>query len=135
MLSWTEKLMQTKKPIKKQIEKAFAGMPAGCLMYISTPQEINEYVNQLPPGVIKPVQEIRSELAQAHGADHTCPVTTGIFLRIVAEAALEALAQQQNLNQITPFWRAIEVESALAKKLSCGPEFLIDLQAREHKKG
>jgi hypothetical protein len=30
---------------------------------------------------------LRRELAQVHGADATCPVSTAIFPRVVAEAA------------------------------------------------
>ncbi|WP_223789290.1 hypothetical protein [Marinicella meishanensis] len=131
MKSWTEKLAQAKVPLKKHIDKAFAGMPAGCLMYISTPQEINAFVRQLRPGQLILPKQLRAQLAKDHAADHTCPVTTGIFLRIVAEAALEELAQTQNLSAITPFWRAIDANSPLAKKLSCGPEFIADLQIEE----
>lgn len=129
--SWTEKLSQAKEPITKRIDKAFAGMPAGCLMYISTPQEINTYVRNLRPGQLVFPKQLRAQLAQAHAADHTCPVTTGIFLRIVAEAALERLSETKNIGDITPFWRAIDVNSPLAKKLSCGPEFIADLQTQE----
>jgi hypothetical protein len=51
-------------------------------------------------------------------------VTTGIFLRIVAEANYEKLGQGKTPEEITPFWRVIAPDSALARKLSFGPEFL-----------
>jgi hypothetical protein len=35
--------------------------------------------------------------------------------------------------QITPFWRVIEPKSALAKKLTCGPEFIEEMRAAEAK--
>ena len=135
MKSWTEKLQADKQPIKKHIDKAFAGMPAGCLMYISTPQEIDAYVNAIPHGKQVNAAKIRADLAHKNGADHTCPVTTGIFLRIVAEAAFEALNDNQKVDQITPFWRAIEVGSPLAKKLTCGQQLLVDLQQSEQNAG
>ena len=60
-----------------------------------------------------------------HNADYTCPVTTGIFLRIVAEANYEKWQQGKALEEITPFWRVIEPNSALAKKLTFGQDFLL----------
>ncbi len=133
MKTWTEKLQQEKQPIKKHIDKSFAGMPAGCLMYISTPQEINDFVNNIEFGKVVTPPEMREALAQTHEAEYTCPVTTGIFLRIVAEAAFEALNNNQKIDQVTPFWRAIEAGSPLAKKLTCGNQFIVDLQQAEKK--
>jgi len=52
-------------------------------------------------------------------------VTTGIFLIIVAEANFEKLQQGQTISSITPFWRVIEPNSILAKKLTFGQEFLV----------
>jgi hypothetical protein len=42
----------------------------------------------------------------------------------VAEANYEKLQQGECLEEITPFWRVIEPNSALAKKLTFGQEFL-----------
>ncbi|MCC5928875.1 MAG: hypothetical protein JJU28_06490 [Cyclobacteriaceae bacterium] len=66
-----------------------------------------------------------------HGADYTCPVTTGIFLRIVAEAAYEELQNGKNQEEIIPFWRVIDPKSALAKKLSFGQELLLEMREKE----
>ncbi len=131
MKSWTEKLNEDKQPVKKHIDKAFAGMPAGCLMYISTPQEIDGYIRQLKPGQFIDGKQLRAELATKHQAEYTCPVTTGIFLRIVAEAAFEALNKGSKMTDITPFWRAIEAQSPLAKKLACGTQFIEEIRQVE----
>ena len=67
--------------IIKILEKNFSDMKAGEKMLISSPEKITEYVNSLAPGCFKSVKQIRKELALLEGADNTCPVTTGIFLK------------------------------------------------------
>jgi len=75
--------------------------------------------------------EFRDRLAKGAGADFTCPLSSGIFLRIVAEDALESMHEGAAIDEITPFWRAIEPESALAGKLSCGADFITRQRRRE----
>jgi hypothetical protein len=74
---------------------------------------------------------MRADLAAAHGADLACPLSTSIFARIAAEAALEAAAAGAPLDGITPFWRLIDEDSKIANKLSCGPDFIRAQRARE----
>ncbi len=123
MPSWTEKLNSGKPSQKKRLEKSFAGMSPGSLMYISTPQEIDAYVRSIPYGNSVSVIKMRGDLAKKHGADFTCPLTTGIFLRIVAEAAFERIDSAGD-DVMTPFWRMIEPKSNLAGKLSFDGDFI-----------
>jgi hypothetical protein len=74
---------------------------------------------------------MRSELAAAHGADISCPISTSIFARIAAEAAIEQTAVGVPLAEVTPFWRVIEDCGPVAQKLSCGPEFIRSQRAAE----
>lgn len=74
---------------------------------------------------------LRAELVARHGADATCPVSTAIFLRIVAEAALEEIAKGRPPAQVTPFWRVIAPGSSIASKLSCGDEFISIMRSME----
>ena len=60
----------------------------------------------------------------------SCPMVTGIALRIVSEASYEEY--NLGLENITPFWRVVSPSSALAKKLYCGIDFIIDNQQREN---
>ena len=76
-------------------------------------------------------EQIRKDLAAANNAAYTCPVTTGIFLRIVAENAFEEYQKGKALNKITPFWRAMSVKSPSAKKLTFGMQFLVSQQKKE----
>ncbi len=122
--TWREKYNGRTAPETKRLEVAFAGMKPGQMMLISTPAEIEEWLRSIPSGSTRTVEELRSALAQRHAADVTCPATTGIFLRIVSEIALEELADGKAINQITPFWRVVDPSSPLASRLSCGSEWI-----------
>lgn len=129
--TWTEKLLADKQPVIKKIDKAFADIPANANMLIATPQLIAAYLKQVPKSVAVDTATLRKDLALEHGAAYTCPVTTGIFLRIVAEAAYEQYQAQNSLRKITPFWRAIAPNTPLAKKLSFGQDWLMALRKKE----
>ena len=131
MKTWHEKLHCGKVPHTKQIEKSFAGIPAGAQMYISTPLEIDAYLKRIPRGMVVTPKQMRTDLAAANKADHTCPVSTGIFLRIASEAAFEVHRQGEVISAITPFWRVVEPDSDLAKKLACGKAFIEEQRAAE----
>jgi hypothetical protein len=45
-------------------------------------------------------------------------VSTALFLRIVAEHSWERLQDGASVESVPPFWRVIEPDSTLAKKLS-----------------
>ena len=122
--TWAQKLAKPGEPVVKPLDKPFAGHDVGDLMLISTPAEIDRRVRRLRRGTALTVPEFRARLAANAGADFACPLTTGIFLRIVAEAALERVAQGEDVERITPFWRAIDPESAFASKLSCGAAYV-----------
>jgi hypothetical protein len=120
-------------PVVKPIDRRFAGHDPGDLMLISTPWEISGRIRRLRPGTALTVAEFRERLAKSADADFTCPLSTGIFLRIVAESALEELRQGADPSDVTPFWRVIEPDCALATKLTCGPQFIKRQRARESK--
>jgi hypothetical protein len=65
-------------------------------------------------------QQMRQELAKLHGADATCPVSTAIFLRTVAEAAWDEIESGVPTSEVAPFWRVVDPKSPLAKKLRAG---------------
>jgi hypothetical protein len=70
------------------------------------------------------MEAVRDALAAKHGADATCPLTAGGLARIADEYALERLAAGADIDEIAPFWRAIDPASPLARKLSCGRDFI-----------
>lgn len=75
----------------------------GQTMLIPTPMQVKEAIEAIPEGSTKTIRDLRNELAQANGADVTCPLCAGIFWRIVAEAAEED--RQDGLSPISPYWR------------------------------
>lgn len=129
--TWNEKLHAPKEPQVKRLDKAFADMPEGCMMLIATPAIIDEYIRQIPKGKAVDMLTLRNDLARTFHAEKTCPLTTGIFLRIVAEAAYEQHLQGTALSRITPFWRVISEKTPLAKKLSVGAEVVKELRRKE----
>jgi hypothetical protein len=129
--SWNEKLQQCKAPKVVILEKPWGGMAAGDSMYISTPQEVDSVVRQLPPGKLTPVADFRLLLAEMHGCAGTCHLTTSIFLRISAEAAREALLGGDAIENVTPFWRVIAPGSPLAQKMELSDTWLMECLASE----
>jgi hypothetical protein len=130
--TWTDKVNDlTKEYIVKKVEKDFADIPAGAKMLISTPKIIDDYVRQIPKGKSGSLATMRKDLAIEYGADYTCPVTSGIFLRIVSEAAHEQIEKGTPLNKVAPFWRVIDEKSALNKKLSFGQNFVKQQRKKE----
>ena len=129
--TWLDKLNETKEPKLKRIDIDFADIPAGSNMFIATPKIIDMYIQEIGLGKRIDTKTLRKDIAIAHNADYTCPVTTGIFLRIVAEANYEKLQQGKNVEEITPFWRVIEPNSVLAKKLTFGQDFLLQQIEKE----
>jgi len=129
--SWLDKLNENKEPKIKRIDIDFADIPSGSNMLIPTPKLIDKYIQGIVVGERINIKTLRKDLAIAHNADYTCPVTTGIFLRIVAEANYEKLQEGKRFEEITAFWRVIEPDSALAKKLTFGQDFLLQQIEKE----
>lgn len=130
--TWTDKVNDPSKVfVVKKLDKKFADMPAGVKMLIATPKIIDDYIRQIPKGKSSSLATMRKDLALAYGAEYTCPVTTGIFLRIVAEAAHEQLEHGASLARVTPFWRIVNEKSPLNKKLSFGPVFVMRQRTKE----
>ena len=122
MKNWKEKLNTNKSFVVKKLDKNFSDMKEGENMLIATPKIIDEYINQIPKGINVNIKTLRKDLALTYNADTTCPVTTGIFLRIVSEAAYEDFLNGEK--NITPFWRVVDHESKTANKLACGINFI-----------
>ena len=130
MKSWKEKLNIDRSFVVKRLDKNFSDMKVGENMLIATPKIIDEYIKQIPKGININIKTLRNDLALTYNADTTCPVTTGIFLRIVSEAAYEDLLNGEK--NITPFWRVVDHESKTASKLACGINFIKKRRSEEN---
>ena len=122
--TWIEKRDCDKSYKIKTIDKKFADIPEGSKMFIPTPRIIDDYIKHIPFGKSTELSTMRNDLATDYQADKTCPVTTGIFLRIVSEASYEELKLGKGIEEVTPFWRIVNPKSKLANKLECGAEFI-----------
>lgn len=91
--------------------------PAG-KMLVSTPLELEAFIRRIPEGRVLTLGALRTALAKQHRADYTCPITTGIFLRIIGEAAEEERASGKNT--VAPYWRVVRDDGTLIDKLPGG---------------
>jgi hypothetical protein len=119
---WHKRFRSAKEPHVVALHTNFAGVKAGQTMLISSPGEIAAYVSRIPQGQTVTIARLRTDLARRAKADSMCPVTTSIFLKVVAEVGLADIASGKSMNDVAPFWRVIEPGSKLAAKLSCGSE-------------
>ena len=96
--------------IVKILDKGFSDISAGEKMLISSPEKIAEFIFTIPKGSYLSIKELRHGLALKAGADNTCPVTTGIFLRM----AIEQHKDDENF----PYWRVVDEKHPVVKKLN-----------------
>ncbi len=87
-------------------------------MLIPRPLDIDALIRGVEKGKLVTIGQVRERLARDQGADITCPLTTGIFLRIVAEVAEEDFRSSKET--ITPYWRVLRDDGSLNEKLPGG---------------
>ncbi len=119
--TWREKLADSKglPKVEKIADKMSKRWGTGTLV-IPAPREVDEIMKEIPKGKLTTVSEIRVILAQRHGATIGCPLTTGIFAWVAANAAEEAAAEGER--DITPYWRTLKSGGELNEKYPGGVE-------------
>jgi hypothetical protein len=128
---WRKRFDKVKAPHNVMLSTDFAGIGSGTLMHIASPGAIANYCQRVPAGETRTIERMRHELARAAGAQATCPVTTAIYLRIVAEAALMDMAEGKAVAEVVPFWRVVAPDSKVAGRLSCERDFIAQLRGAE----
>jgi hypothetical protein len=124
--------LAVKKDIKKVLmEKAFGGIKPGETMLVANPQMVDAYIRQIPHGEARSLPELRLDLAKTEGCDGTCPMSTSIFVRMVAEAALEDLQDGKTVSEVSPFWRVITSSDKIAKRLSLDAAWIDEQRSLE----
>jgi len=84
--SWRQKLENHPEGLPKVVngpakwEKRFGGRR----VLVPTPLLVDGLIRKVKKGKLVTVQQIREQLAKDFKADSTCPLTTGIFIRIAA---------------------------------------------------
>lgn len=119
--SWREKLNGSKDlPRVEVIDDRMSKRWGTGTFVIPAPIEIDEIMRKVPKGKLVTINEIRQKLAKKHGATIGCPLTTGIFAWIAANAADEALNSGEK--NITPYWRTLKSGGVLNEKYPGGIE-------------
>jgi hypothetical protein len=131
--SWREKLADDKGLPKVCDVRPGKGIRAGAgRMVIAAPREVDDLMRQVPKGRIVTINELRAALAKKHKADFACPITTGIFSWISANAAAEGEAEGKK--RITPYWRTLKAGGEVNPKYPGGTDALAKrLRAEGHK--
>ncbi|HOX58599.1 MAG TPA: MGMT family protein [Candidatus Paceibacterota bacterium] len=117
--SWREKLADSKG--LPRVVKIAPGMSARWgrgTVVIPAPLEVDALMKRVPRGKLTTINEIRAALARKHRATIGCPMTTGIFAWIAANAAQEAAAAGQKA--VTPYWRTLKTGGELNAKYPGG---------------
>ena len=119
--SWKEKLIDNKGlPKVEQITEKMSQRWGTGTVVIPAPIEVDEIMKQIPQGKLITINEIRTKLANKHGATIGCPMTTGIFAWVAAHAAEEAAAEGRK--DITPYWRTLKSSGELNVKYPGGAD-------------
>ncbi|HEV8377419.1 MAG TPA: hypothetical protein VGP99_01110 [Tepidisphaeraceae bacterium] len=88
-------------------------------MLIPTPLMVDEIIRRVRRGRLITNGIIRATLAKKMRADVTCPLCTGIFVRIAAETAEED--RSLGKARVTPYWRVVTDKGELNEKFPGGP--------------
>lgn len=122
--SWSVLAAKPRQTKRVRLDAAFAGIPAGSMLFVGTPDVVAQYIDRVPRGETRSIERMRRDIARSHRCDAMCPVSTAIFLRMVAERAWDELQSGAAPEQVTPFWRVIEPGSTIAKKLRADSTWL-----------
>lgn len=126
-----EKLAVQKQIKKVVMDKSWGGMKPGDTMLVATPLMVDAHVRSIPPGKTQTLPELRDALAKGESCAGTCPLSTSIFVRMVAEAALEDIADGKSVSEVSPFWRVITSQDKIAKRLNIDPAWIDEQRALE----
>jgi hypothetical protein len=129
--SWKEKLHNGQEPKIVKIPPEGRSRMGGATMLVSTPLDVDAMIRTVPKGKLISSNLLRARLAEKFGAECACPTSTGIFVRIAAEAAEEDRAA--GAKRITPYWRVIKSDGSLNEKYPGGVEHQAEaLEAEGH---
>jgi alkylated DNA nucleotide flippase Atl1 len=127
--SWREKFERPQEPRIVTIPPKMARSGENTML-IPTPKLVDELIRKVPKGRIVTVGELRRKLAADFTVDVACPLTTGIFVRIVAETAEEDRANGRK--RLTPYWRVVKDDGSLNPKFPGGPKRQAEYLRGEH---
>ena len=112
-VNWTAKLCDSKDLSKY-------GDSGEGRFVILAPLEVDALMRKVPKGKLTIINELRTALARKHKTDFACPITTGIFSWIAANAADEMA--RQGRKRITPYWRTLKSDGQINPRYPGGGE-------------
>ena len=119
--SWVEKLNDSKGlPRVVVITDKMSKRWGTGTVAIPAPLEVDGLMRRVPKGKLTTINEIREAVAKKHNATIGCPITTGIFAWVSANAAEEL--KQEGKTDVTPYWRTLKVGGILNPKYPGGIE-------------
>lgn len=131
--SWKEKLHTEQQAkvvvIPQKMRKRFGPLRKNATILIPRPLDVDALIRRVPRGKLVTQGQLRERLARDAAADVACPITTGIFVRIVAEAAEESA--REGKSRIAPYWRVVRDDGRLLEKLPGGPAAQAERLAEE----
>jgi len=100
-------------------------------MLIPRPLDFDRLIRKVPQRKLVTVKQLREHLDRDFDADFTCPLVTGIFLKIVAQAAEEERGEGKKASEVTPWWRVVKDDGSLNPKFPGGTARQSELLAAE----
>jgi hypothetical protein len=130
-MTWAERLAASDGVDIRPVPEGRRGMTPGKAMLYPSARMVNDAIRKIPQGRTVTPTELRRLLADRHDVEYTCPVTTTMMLRIVAEAANEARDLGAPPGEVTPVWRVLDQRASALRKLSFDPGWILAERARE----
>jgi len=118
--SWREKMENPKLPKLVAIPPRMQKRYGTGTMLLPSPSQVEAFIRTVPEGSITTVSGIRRYLASKNMADIACPLLTGMFVRLAAEAAEEDAGR--GVAGITPYWRVVRDDGSLNPKFPGGSD-------------
>ena len=117
-IPWRQKLERQQEPKIVDIPARMQARFGKGRMVIPKPLDVDALIRCVPKGKLVTVFQLREELARRSKVDVACPLCTGIFVRIAAEAAAEE--RRAGKKTVTPYWRVLSSEGRLNPKFPGG---------------
>jgi hypothetical protein len=103
--SWDAKVRPDMEP------KVVADPRLGDRLLVPTPMLLAEAIAAVPAGQVLTMTALRAQLAARFGADRTCPLTAGIFAKVIAGAVADDLTRRRPPRW--PIWRLVRDDGHL----------------------
>jgi len=114
--SWCEKIQPEGLPKIVRLDEKQSERPGGAkTMVVPHPRDVYEIMAQVPRRHLLTVPLLRQMLAEKYNTDTACPLTTGIFIWIAANASQEKVDKGE-IPEPIPWWRTLKAKGELVAK-------------------